>query len=124
MADAKQEEMKLVKVLALMQAHFGRDRRERGHLAGMKADLATAVRQHDEGTHAVLRQVEANKDVYNYMKQELEGANAKFHKMTDSLIQQYGTDLRQEGIDAEGRSEEALVRALHAAFNTILCCTD
>lgn len=103
MADAKQEEMKLVKVLALMQAHFGRDRRERTHLASMKADLSTAVRQHDEGTHTVLRQVEANKDVYTYMKQELEAANAKFHTLTDSLIQQYGADLRQEGIDAEGR---------------------
>jgi len=103
MADSKQEEMKLVKVLTMMQAHFGRDRRERTHLVAMKEDLASAIQQHDKGTQLVLRQVQANKEVYSYMKKNLESSNYNFHKQTDALIQQYGNDLRQEGLDAEGR---------------------
>jgi hypothetical protein len=103
MRDSKQEEMKLVKLLNMLQQHFKRDRHERNQLTDMESELASTIDFHDKGLEDVLEHVAANHQVHTFLMNKLSVANQKFHDATKELISQYGQDIRREGIDAEGR---------------------
>ena len=103
MEDSKQEEMKLVKLLNMLQQHFKRDRHERNQLIDMQNELSSTIDFHDKGLEDVLEHVAANHQVHSFLMDKLSVANQKFHDATKNLIAQYGQDIRREGIDSEGR---------------------
>jgi len=112
MLDNKQQEAKLMKVLAIMQEHFGRDRREEDFMSAFNGKFAVAMNMHQQAVGGVLKVLDGNEQVVKYLQDSLSKAANSFHKEMKAAATVYAASILKEGVDSEAK--------LHALTQSVI----
>jgi len=99
--DEAQQEAKLVKIFTVMQQHFSRDKREKDMTRVFKGKVKAAMDAHKKSIDTILKELEGNPTVVNYLKKTLYKAAEDFHMQASAITKQYGDAILREGQQAE-----------------------
>jgi hypothetical protein len=99
--DEAQQEAKLVKIFTVMQQHFSRDKREKDTTRVFRGKVRAAMDSHKKSIDTILKELEGNAVVVNYLKKTLYKAAEDFHMQSSAITKQYGDAILREGSQAE-----------------------